>query len=74
MKLKNYTTKDYISWRRARVAGGLLLRYENGTITPARKKILKSIVSIPGVSNRLIDQGVAYHVGRKNRLRLVKAA
>ena len=65
--------KADLSWRQARLVGGLLLRYERGTITPVRKGILKSLLLNPGVTHRLIDQGVAYHFGRTNRSRLVES-
>jgi hypothetical protein len=65
--------KKDLSWRQARAAGGLLLRYEKGNITPLKKRILKSLLLSPGVTHRLIDQGIAYHVGRTSSLRLVEA-
>lgn len=61
---------DYF-WRSSRVAAGLLLRYEQGRLSSERIQSLKKLLRRPGVTERLIDQGIAFYEAKSRKRRLV---
>jgi hypothetical protein len=55
-------------WRKARIAARILLREEQGRLTPRDVRLGRMLAKDPGVTNRLIDQALYGFSGRKYRL------
>jgi hypothetical protein len=54
------------SWRKSRIAARIWLRHENGGLTKRDYRLAPLLAKDPGVSERLIDQAVAYFTASKN--------
>lgn len=48
------------SWRKSRIAARILLREEAGALTKRDRRLAKQLANDPGVTNRLIDQALAW--------------
>lgn len=55
-------------WRKARIAGRILLREEQGRLTACDVRIGHLLAQDKGVTGRLIDQAIYGILGRKARL------
>jgi hypothetical protein len=55
-------------WRKSRIAARILLREEQGRLTPRDVRLGRWLAQDLGVTNRLIDQAIHGIRGRKARL------
>jgi hypothetical protein len=49
-------------WQKARIAARILVRARTRSLTPRDRRLARWLANDPGVTNRLIEQGVAYIV------------
>jgi hypothetical protein len=49
-------------WQKARIAARILVRARTRPLTPRDRRLARWLATQPGVTNRLIEQGVAYVV------------
>lgn len=58
-------------WKKSRIAARILLKQQCRPLNARDRRLARELVEDPGVTNRLIDQGISFLTARKNGYRLL---